>query len=87
MEVRYLLSALTRKVNECEMFYHSINICIALNGLQGMSDEVPEVRALLHALMIKAVAAEEQGAQFCKDREISMALFGLQRYDYDIAAD
>jgi hypothetical protein len=29
--------------------------------------------------MDKSVAAEEQGAQFCKDREISMALFGLQR--------
>ena len=33
-ETRYLVSALTRKVNECEMYYHSINVCIALNGLQ-----------------------------------------------------
>lgn len=50
-----------------------------MNGLQNMDDSVPEVRNLLSALMDKAVVANEQGAQFCKDREISMAMFGMQR--------
>jgi len=78
-ELRKVLTSLTMKVNDCEMYYHSVNVCIALNGLQGMDDSLYEVRELLSALMDKAVVAEEQGAQYCKDREISMALFGLQR--------
>ena len=34
-EVRYLISALARKIISSEVYYHPVNICIALNGLQG----------------------------------------------------
>jgi hypothetical protein len=78
-EVRLLLSALKKKIIESEMYCHSVNICIALNGLQNMEDYYFEVRELLKALIDKSVPADEQGAQICKDREISMALFGLQK--------
>jgi hypothetical protein len=45
----------------------------------GMDDSSTEVRQLLSALMEKAILAEEQGIDKAGDREISMALFGLQR--------
>jgi hypothetical protein len=35
-EVRYLIQALARKIASSDVFYHPVNICIALNGLQGM---------------------------------------------------
>jgi hypothetical protein len=44
-----------------------------------MDDSSTEVRQLLSALMDKAILAEEQGIDKAGDREISMALFGLQR--------
>ena len=34
-EVRYLIAALAKKIQSSEVFYHPVNICIALNGLQG----------------------------------------------------
>ena len=34
-EVKLLISALARKIMSSEVFYHPVNICIALNGLQG----------------------------------------------------
>ena len=78
-EVRYLIAALAKKIQSSEVFYHPVNICIALNGLQGMDDSSPEVRNLLTALMEKSIPADEQGADRASDREISMAMFGLQR--------
>jgi hypothetical protein len=75
-EARQLVAAMARKISSSEVYYHPVNICIALNGLQGMDDSVPEVRALMTALMDKAIAAEEQGLDKAADREISMALFG-----------
>ena len=75
-EVRQLVAAIARKINKSDIFYHPVNICIALNGLQGMDDTVPEVRTLMTALMDKAITAEEQGLDKAGDREISMALFG-----------
>jgi hypothetical protein len=75
-EVRALVAAITRKVKESEAFYHPVNICIALNGLQNMDDESVEVRELLAALMERAIPASEQGMDKAKDREISMAIFG-----------
>ena len=78
-EVKLLIAALARKIQSSEVFYHPVNICIALNGLQGMDDSSPEVRGLLTALMEKSISAEEQGIDKAGDREISMALFGLQR--------
>ena len=78
-EVKELIAALSRKIASGEVFYHPVNICIALNGLQGMDDTSPEVRGLLTALMDKSIEADEQGIDKAGDREISMALFGLQR--------
>ena len=78
-EVRGVLRELARKVSESEMYYHSVNVCIALNGLQSVDDSIVEVKELLTALMDKAVAADEQGIDRAVDREISMALFGLQK--------
>ena len=75
-EVRALISALARKIETSDVYYHPVNICIALNGLQGMDDSSPEVRELLTALMNKAISADEQGMDKAGDREISMALFG-----------
>jgi hypothetical protein len=34
-EVKLLIAALARKIESSEVFYHPVNICIALNGLQG----------------------------------------------------
>lgn len=34
-EVRYLIAALAKKIQSSDVFYHPVNICIALNGLQG----------------------------------------------------
>lgn len=77
--VRRVLAALTRRVTSMEAYFHSVNVCIAINGLQNMDDSFPEVRSVLSALVNKSVSSAEQGMQMCKDREISMALFGLQR--------
>ena len=79
-EVRGLLSALADKMEESEFYYHSVNICIALNGLQNMDDSYPEVRRILSVLMDKAIAADEQGMDRVTDRAISMALFGKMRF-------
>ena len=78
-EVKVLIAALARKIASGEVFYHPVNICIALNGLQGMDDSSVEVRGLLTALMDKSIGADEQGIDKAGDREISMAMFGLQR--------
>lgn len=78
-EVRLLLQEIAKKISASEAFYHSVNVCIALNGLQNMDDGSSEVRAVLTALMEKAIPANEQGIDRAGDREISMALFGLQR--------
>ena len=45
-EVLGLISALTRKIDQSEVFFHPVNICIALNGLQGLDDSSPEVGML-----------------------------------------
>lgn len=37
-EVRYLIAALAKKIQSSEVFYHPVNICIALNGLQGKKE-------------------------------------------------
>lgn len=52
-EVKLLIAALAKKISRSEVFYHPVNICIALNGLQGMEDSFPEIRALLNSLMDK----------------------------------
>jgi hypothetical protein len=77
--VRRVLAALARRITSTEAYFHSVNVCIAMNGLQNMDDSFPEVRNVLSALIGKSVSSTEQGMQMCKDREISMALFGLQR--------
>jgi hypothetical protein len=78
-EVRRIISALARRIMSSASYFHSVNVCIALNGLQNMDDMSSEVRMLLNALIEKSVSADEQGADPCVDREISMALFGLQK--------
>lgn len=78
-EVRAVLQQLARKIESSDTFYHSVNVCIGLNGLQCMDDGAAEVRAVLRALVSKAIPAEEQGVDQATDREISMALFGIQR--------
>lgn len=35
-EVKYLIAALARKIAGSEIYYHPVNVCIALNGLQGV---------------------------------------------------
>ena len=35
-EVKYLIASLARKIAGSEIYYHPVNVCIALNGLQGM---------------------------------------------------
>lgn len=39
-EVRFLISALAKKIQSSDVFYHPVNICIALNGLQGEHDQI-----------------------------------------------
>lgn len=78
-EIRLLLWEIANRIEETETYYHSVNICIAMNGLQGMDDCYPEVRRLLAVLLAKAIDASEQGIDKAGDREISMALFGLQK--------
>lgn len=78
-EVRHLLSEIEKCIDLSDAYYHSVNVCIALNGLQHMDDTYPEVRRLLSLLMDKVIAPNEQGLDKAKDREISMALFGLQK--------
>lgn len=75
-EVRGLVEQIATKIRDSETYFHSVNICIALNGLQHMDDNCPQVRKLMAALMDKAIPAEEQGMDRAGDREISMALFG-----------
>ena len=53
-EIRDLISSLALKVNECEMYYHSINICIAINGLQGMDDNV-SVHIFIYTLFLEMI--------------------------------
>ena len=78
-EVRALLLQIAKKIDTADSFYHSVNVCIGLNGLQSMDDSSPEVRAVMRALMAKAIPAHEQGLDQVTDREMSMALFGIQR--------
>lgn len=77
-EIRLLLKEITKKIKSSTSLYHPINVCIALNGLQSMSDEHIEVRELLSALLEKSILADEQGIDRVTDREISMALMGIK---------
>jgi hypothetical protein len=77
-EVRELLTQISLKIEQSNVFFHSINVCIALNGLQSMDDSSAEVRRVMNALMDKTISAEEQGMEQACDREISMALFGFK---------
>ncbi|KAJ1430810.1 hypothetical protein B484DRAFT_479103 [Ochromonadaceae sp. CCMP2298] len=81
-EVRALMWEIANRVEATDTYYHSVNVCIALNGLQSSDDCYPEVRRLLDVLLDKAIDANEQGFDAAKDREISMALFGLQKMGY-----
>eukprot|EP01038_Epipyxis_sp_PR26KG_P005889 gene5889-8124_t len=78
-EVRNLVLELAYRIEQSSSYFHPVNVCIALNGFQSMDDSHPEVRKLMNALIDKAISAEEQGEDRAEDREISMALFGLQK--------
>jgi len=78
-ELKLLLVELAKKITSSEAYFHSVNTCIALCGLQNTDDNVPEVKTLLTALLDKAIDASEQGIDRATDREISMALYGLQK--------
>lgn len=58
-------------------------IIIIATTTVGMDDCYPEVRRILAALLQRAIGASEQGIDKAGDREISMALFGLQRMGSD----
>ena len=75
-EVRLLLWELANHIESSNTYFHSVNVCIALNGFQNMEDHYPEVRRLINVLLDKAIDADEQGIDKATDREISMALFG-----------
>jgi len=79
VEVRRLMWEMANRIQSGDTYYHSVNVCIALNGFQSMDDCYPEVRRLLDVLLDKAIDADEQGFDMAEDREISMALFGLQK--------
>jgi hypothetical protein len=50
-EVRYLIAALAKKIQSSEVFYHPVNICIALNGLQGKKNVLCSLlRPTLHSV-------------------------------------
>ena len=51
-EVLGLISALTRKIEQSEVFFHPVNICIALNGLQGLDDSSVEVRVIFYSSFV-----------------------------------
>ena len=77
-EIVEVITAMTSKIRSSETFFHPINICIAMTGLQSF-EETTEVKLLMDELMNKSILATEQGNDQVSDREISMALFGMQK--------
>ncbi len=77
-EIVEVVNAITTKIRTSETYFHPINICIAMTGLQSF-EETTEVKLLMNELMNKSILATEQGNEQVSDREISMALFGLQK--------